>query len=68
MADNCVLGTKNETKIKDVERRMGIVEQAVLDIREKLIGRPSWTVVFIITTLTSSSLAMATAIIMLLKT
>lgn len=52
--NDCVLGATNKTKIEDHEKRLTAVEQAVIDIRDHLLNRPSWAVMAIITVLSSA--------------
>ena len=42
--DSCILGVKNQEKIVALERDMGEVKTAVHEIRDKLLGRPTWKV------------------------
>jgi len=53
MKEDCVLGATNKNEIFNLEKRVGAVEQAIIDIRDKLLGRPSWAVMVIITMLSS---------------
>lgn len=64
MGDNCVLGAKNEQRIISLEKRIGSVEKAVIDIRDRLLGRPSWAVMLIITMLSSISVGLIVKVIM----
>ena len=68
--ENCPLGIENRERIISVSERlnrfetsynerMNKFEKSVSDIRNDLIKRPSWTVVFLLTTLSSSTLALA---------
>ena len=36
--------SRNEKDIQDVWAKITIVEQAIMDIKEKLLGRPSWPI------------------------
>lgn len=58
--NDCPTGAKNSTKIEDLQRRMGVVEQGILEIRDNLLGRPSWVVTTIIAFLSSVALASVT--------
>lgn len=53
MKEDCVLGATNKNEISNLEKRVVVVEQAILDIRDRLLGRPSWAVMTIITVLSS---------------
>jgi hypothetical protein len=41
---SCPLGIRHESEIIDIVRRTDLLERAVLEIRDKLLGRPSWIV------------------------
>ena len=47
--DSCPLGIRHESELKDVQRRISIMEIAIVDIRDKLLGRPSWMVTLLLT-------------------
>ena len=49
--DSCPLGIRHESELKDVQRRISIMEIAIVDIRDKLLGRPSWMVTLLLTTM-----------------
>jgi hypothetical protein len=57
--ENCPLGIRHESELRDFQRRISIMEIAIVDIRDKLLGRPSWMVTLMLTTMfgISSSLA-----------
>ena len=63
-SDRCILGHANQERIKALERliesaprlvaleqRVDKVEAGVLEIRDKLLLRPPWFVVFVLTSL-----------------
>jgi len=52
--EGCVLGARNEQRIKGLEARILKVEEAIIDIRDRLLGRPTWIVMTIITILSSA--------------
>jgi len=54
--ETCAVGAKNSTMIGDLQRRMENVEHAILDMRDRLLGRPSWAVCTIIAFLSSVSI------------
>lgn len=56
--DACPMGIRHESELKDVQRRICIMEVAIVDIRDKLLGRPSWPVTLMLTAMfgVSSSL------------
>jgi len=45
------LGIRHESEIVEIVRRTDLLERSVLEIRDKLLGRPSWLVVMMMTTL-----------------
>lgn len=49
--DQCPHGVKHEAQIQEIVRRMSVVEEAIVEIRDRLLGRPSWIVVSALTTL-----------------
>ncbi|HUU35459.1 MAG TPA: hypothetical protein VMW48_15445 [Vicinamibacterales bacterium] len=54
----CAQGVEHTTRIKDLERRMNTVEEAVFEIRDRLLGRPSWFVSLVITALVTACVGM----------
>jgi len=61
--DTCQHHSGHATQLAEHERRIRSVEYAVLDIRDRLLGRPSWVVVALITLLTSSTVGLLVAVI-----
>lgn len=59
----CVLGATNEQRVKSLEARMLTVENGIADIRDRLLGRPAWPVVIIITALSSLCVGLAVRVI-----
>lgn len=57
--DSCPLGIRHETELKEIQRRVDVIEKAIVDIRDCLLGRPSWLVALALTFMfgISSSLA-----------
>lgn len=49
--ENCPLGIRHEAELKDVQRRICIMEIAIVDIRDRLLVRPSWMVTTLLTTM-----------------
>ena len=49
--DACPMGIRHESELKDIQRRICIIEVAIVDIRDKLLGRPSWMVTLSLTTM-----------------
>jgi len=56
--DDCTLGIQNRTRIEALERAIGSMAGDISDIRNKLLGRPSWAVCLVITTLVSAVVMM----------
>lgn len=52
-------------RLADSERRLNIMEKALYEMRDMLLGRPSWTVCVMITILTSAVVGMAIALLKL---
>jgi len=48
MGENCVKGTENEQRIIALERDMSEVRKDIRDIKETLLGRPTWLVTFLL--------------------
>lgn len=67
MAEDCILGVKNEQRIKNVEDDMSEVKSSIIEIRDKLLGRPSWVVLFIFTGMSSFIVALTSALIFMLS-
>lgn len=49
----CVLGATNFQRINSLEKRAEKFETAITEIRDRLLGRPSWAVLIIITAMSS---------------
>lgn len=67
MTDNCVHGAKNEGRIKALEDRAekndtdhASFVQTISDIRDRLLGRPTWAVLVIISFLSSVCVGLIT--------
>ena len=60
---SCRQSQINATEIAEIKRRMDSYEDTVCDIRDRLLGRPSWAVLAIITTLTSLSIGLLVVVI-----
>ncbi len=63
MADECILGVKNEQKIKNLEGNMNEMKVSIIEIRDKLLGRPSWQVLFFLTGMSSLLVAVTSALL-----
>lgn len=64
--ENCTLGIQNQTRIDNLERMameaksaQNELWDAITDIRDRLLGRPSWTVVMLLTAMSSALVGMA---------
>lgn len=67
--ENCPKGIENEQRIIALERDMGEIKKDIREIKDKLLGRPTWAVTIIITllsTLAFSSLAFALTVLRLI--
>ena len=62
--EDCVLGAKNQTKIDQLRQDFDKMAADIKQIKEKLLGRPSWWVVAVITALTGATSTLAMYIIM----
>jgi len=60
MSEQCVQGATNAEKVKGLEARMKKVEEAITDMRDGLLKRPSWSVTIVITILSSLTFASLT--------
>lgn len=60
MSEGCVQGATNAERIKGLEKRAKVVEDAIAEIRDGLLRRPSWAVTIIITILSSLTFASLT--------
>ncbi len=63
MADDCILGVKNEQKIKALEANMNEMKASIVEIRDTLLSRPSWVVLFLFTGMSSLLVAVTSALI-----
>ena len=73
--ENCIQGATNQKKIdqlridfdrscEETDKHFADIGNAIKEIREKLLGRPSWWVVLVITSLIGATCTLATYIIM----
>ena len=60
---SCPKGAIHDTEINELKRRMELIEKAVLEIRDKLLQRPSWTVSILLTALTTVCTGLAIYVI-----
>ena len=58
--EQCTKGVKNEQRIVALERDMGEIKDAVSDMRDGLLSRPSWVITVIITILSGITMASLT--------
>ncbi len=54
LVENCPLGIENKTRIDGMESDIIETKVAINDIRDKLLGRPSWVVLFLFTLMSSA--------------
>ena len=52
--ENCPTGIKNRARIQALEKTVDKVQSAIEDIRDRLLGRPSWVVLFLLTVMSST--------------
>lgn len=75
---SCALGIKNSEQIKamndrqerdhnETNRRLAIVEKGITDIRDNLLGRPTWIQLIIITLLSGLCAGLSTWALTVLK-
>ena len=48
-----LIGVKNEQRIIALENAMLKVETAIIEMRDKLLGRPTWFIAFLLTAMMS---------------
>jgi len=63
MAEGCVKGTKNEQRIVSLERDMSDIKNDIKDIKDRLLGRPTWVVTCLITILSSTCVGLLIMVI-----
>ena len=61
--NTCVQGAKNEIKIKGLDREMAETKEAIKEIRDTLLARPSWSVFFLLSGMSSVIIVLVTAIL-----
>jgi len=54
MAEKCVKGTENEQRIIALERDVSDMKTDIREIKDRLLGRPTWAVAVILTLLSSA--------------
>lgn len=57
----CVLGATNETRVTELEKKMDVILEELSEIKEKLLGRPTWLVLFIFTAMASTIASLVVA-------
>lgn len=60
---SCVLGARNEQRIQAIEKSLVNINTVITEIRDKLLGRPSWVILFMFTGMSSSLVAVTSALI-----
>lgn len=63
MADQCAKGVKNEQRIIALERDIGEIKQDIKDMKERLLGRPTWVITIIFTFLSSACIGLLLTLI-----
>lgn len=72
--DGCVLGAENKTKIESMNREVTEMKisyakdkkelfEIINEIKEKLLGRPSWLILFIMSAMSSALVGLAIILI-----
>ena len=61
---DCAVGIENKTRIDNMEKDISQITLAINDIRDKLLGRPSWVVLFLLSGMSSAIVGL---IIMLIR-
>ena len=59
----CPMGIENRARIKSLEKDMGEVKEAITDMRDRLLGRPSWIVLFMFTAMSSTIVGLLFALL-----
>jgi len=62
---HCQDHSGHESRLRSTEARLKAVEEAVLEIRDKLLTRPSWAICALLTLLSSATVGLAIALIKL---
>jgi hypothetical protein len=52
--DDCTLGVQNQTRIGNIEKKMDEFGEAINDIRDRLLGRPSWIITVLFAMMSST--------------
>ncbi|MCE5185038.1 MAG: hypothetical protein LLF76_02810 [Planctomycetaceae bacterium] len=61
--NDCTLGVKNQARIDNLEKGWDEMKDAITEIRDSLLGRPSWVVVFMFSAMSSIIVGLAMALI-----
>ena len=62
MAELCPKGVKNEQRIVSLERDMKDMKTDIKDIKDRLLGRPTWFVTIALTFLSSTCVGLLIAL------
>ena len=54
-------------RIDDTNNRISAVENAIIDIRDRLLGRPTWVIVFLLTFLSSAVVGLVVMLFRMMK-
>ena len=64
MADEgCVKGTENEQRIIALERDVSEMKSDIKEIKDRLLGRPTWIVTVLITLLSSACVGLLVTVL-----
>lgn len=63
VADTCVMGNVNQQRILSLEKRFNDVAADIKEIKEKLLGRPSWFISLLISGLISALVGLIVAFV-----
>ena len=60
--ETCDVHSGIVVKQQDNERRIALLEKAIIEIRDRLLGRPSWMVTVVVTVLSSAVIGLLVAL------
>jgi len=61
--DGCVKGTENEQRIVALERDVSEMKSDIKEIKDRLLGRPTWIVTVLITILSSACVGLLVTVL-----
>ena len=65
--EDCPIGIKHTEEVKSLEERIHKLEDAIIDIRDNLIHRPSWVSTTIIAFFSTLAFSMLTLVLSIIK-